>query len=62
MRTSLSTSPSSSRVTGTPGPRLTTSAMSSASTSSFRNRWLRLEVGERLGGLVHLGLEVGHSP
>ena len=39
MRTSLSTSPSSRRVTGTPVQRLTTSATSSASTSSFKKRW-----------------------
>ena len=39
-RTSLSTSPSISRVTGTPVHRLTTSATSSASTSSFKKRWL----------------------
>ncbi len=40
IRMSFSTSPSSSRLTGTPVARLTTSATSSASTSSFRNRWL----------------------
>ena len=39
IRTSFATSPSSSRVTGTPVQRLTTSAMSSASTSSFKKRW-----------------------
>ncbi len=39
MRTSFSTSPSRSRVTGTPVQRLTTSATSSASTSSFKKRW-----------------------
>ena len=38
IRISFSTSPSSSRDTGTPVHRLTTSATSSASTSSFRNR------------------------
>ena len=40
MRTSLSTSPSMRRVTGTPVQRLTTSATSSASTSSFKKRWV----------------------
>ena len=38
IRTSFSTSPSSSRVTGIPVQRLTTSATSSASTSSFKKR------------------------
>ena len=59
IRMSFSTSPSSSRLTGTPVARLTTSATSSASTSSFRNRWLLLELVEGLGGLLDLALEVG---
>ena len=37
-RTSFWTSPSMSRDTGTPVQRLTTSAMSSSSTSSFKKR------------------------
>ena len=37
-RTSFWTSPSNRRETGTPVQRLTTSAMSSASTSSFKKR------------------------
>ena len=38
MAMSLATSPSSMRETGTPVQRLTTSATSSSSTSSFKNR------------------------
>ena len=41
MRTSLSSSPSMSFATGMPVQRLTTSATSSASTSSFKNAWSR---------------------
>ena len=40
MRTSLATSPSIRRDTGTPVHRLTTSATSSASTSSLSMRWV----------------------
>ena len=59
MRTSFSTSPSSNRVTGTPVHRLTTSATSSASTSSFRNRCARCSSSRSGGGLLDLALEVG---
>ena len=61
MRMSFSTSPSSSRLTGTPVARLTTSATSSASTSSFRKRWRLLQLVEGLGGRLDLALE-GRDP
>ncbi len=59
MRTSFSTSPSISRVTGTPVQRLTTSATSSASTSSFKKRWLAWSSASACGGLLDPALEVG---
>ena len=62
MRMSFSTSPSSSRLTGTPVHRLTTSATSSASTSSFRNRWVFCSSSRACGGLLDLALEVGDQP
>ena len=58
MRTSLSTSPSMSLATGTPVQRLTTSATSSASTSSFRKApWSRWSSASSLGRRVDRALE-----
>ena len=51
--------PPCSRVTGTPVQRLTTSATSSASTSSFKNALVGLELGQLVGGLVDPALELG---
>ena len=46
-------------MTGTPVQRLTTSATSSASTSSFKKRWLLWSLASSLGRLVDAPLEVG---
>ena len=58
-RTSLSTSPSIRRETGTPVQRETTSATSSASTSSFSIRWFDCSSARLLGRLGDLALELG---
>ena len=58
-RTSFCTSPSMSRDTGTPVQRLTTSAMSSGSTSSFKKRDAGLQLGQVLDGLGDAALELG---
>ena len=62
IRMSFWTSPSKSLLTGTPVHRLTTSATSSASTSSFKQRPVRLQLGERLARLLDPALDVGHLP
>ncbi len=54
-----STSPSRSRLTGTPVQRLTTSATSSASTSSFKQRRPAWSSARLVGGLLDAALELG---